>query len=251
MAVAVELFPRDAELARRAAGGDGAAFVRLYDKYATEVFTTALATTGSIEEAAEATQDAFLRVLRWPPPYGAPDSDVSELLCALALGGHDHFVSASSDTPEAQAIARLVGVGWLRSETVAEAGARFDADWSVHLWSPPADDQEALPPLRTRRLPRRRLRLRLPRLTLRAPVPSSPAFAVTAAVTLVLFASAGGTLLAMGGGGNEAAPAAREGEQLERSERAELRRDDERKAKRPQGEAKPLQDKPLKSLLAP
>jgi hypothetical protein len=77
MAIAVmDLLPRDAELARRAAGGDGAAFVRLYDHYSTEVFATALAATGSVDAAAEATQTAFLRILRWPPALGAPDDDV-------------------------------------------------------------------------------------------------------------------------------------------------------------------------------
>ena len=37
----MDLLPRDAELARRAAGGDGAAFVRLYDQYSEEVFEAA------------------------------------------------------------------------------------------------------------------------------------------------------------------------------------------------------------------
>ena len=93
----IDLLPRDAELARRAAGGDGAAFVRLYDHYSHEVFATALAVTGSVEAAAEATQTAFLRILRWPPALGAPDGDVLELLYALALGGpHEHGMQARS-----------------------------------------------------------------------------------------------------------------------------------------------------------
>ena len=138
--VGMDLLPRDAELARRAAGGDGAAFVRLYDHYSTEVFTAALAATGSIEAAAGATQTAFLRVLRWPPPLGAPDGDVAELLCALALGGSIEPTTGRFDnfeTEDARDVARLVGVGWLRSETVAKAGARFDDDWSAHLWTAP------------------------------------------------------------------------------------------------------------------
>jgi hypothetical protein len=245
MSVAVELLPRDAELARRAAGGDGAAFVRLYDKYSTEVFTTSLVATGSIEAAAGATQAAFLRMLRWPPPLGAPDSDVSELLCALAIAGdHDHM-AATVDSPEARAIARLVGVGWLRSETVAEAGARFDADWSVYLWTPPEAETEPLPPLRTRHIMRRpKLRLlRLPRL--------SPAFGITAAVTAVLFAGVGGTLLAMDGGdSDEQAPAARDAGQADRSQRAELERSEKRRRERPD-ERKLLRDEKLKPLLAP
>jgi hypothetical protein len=245
---AVDLLPRDAELARRAAGGDGAAFVRLYDKYSTEVFTTSLAATGSIEAASEATQTAFLRVLRWPPPLGAPDSDVAELLCALALGGPDEHAAATADTPEAQAIARMVGVGWLRSETVAEAGARFDADWSVYLWSPPPGTEPFLAPRPSAIKPlvawcKKGLRPRRLRL--------SPGFAVTAAVTAVLFTGAAGTILASGEGDpNETAPAVRDGGQADRSQRAELRRDDKRRPKRPE-QTKLLRDEALKPLLAP
>src|SRR5687767_13431501 len=152
--VGMDLLPRDAELARRAAGGDGAAFVRLYDHYSTEVFTAALAETGSIEAAAGATQTAFLRVLRWPPPLGAPD-----------------------------------GGGWLRSETVARAGAQFDQDWSRHLWSAPQPDPE--PERETVRERPRRARRLFARLT--RPLPS-PA-AVAAVLALVLFAGGAATIL--------------------------------------------------------
>src|SRR5687768_5526721 len=183
--VVTDLLPRDAELARRAAGGDGAAFVRLYDHYSHEVFATALAATGSVEGAAEATQTAFLRILRWPPALGAPDGDVLELLYALALGG-PHEPAIASPEPTDLKVARLVGVGWLRSETVSKAGARFDADWSVHLWIPPAEPQPepAKAPTATSR---RRWRL-LPRLTPRVPSP-----AAATAVLLVFLAGLAGT----------------------------------------------------------
>src|ERR1044072_7697495 len=144
---ASDLLPRDAELARRAAGGDGAACVRLYDQYCDDVFATALSVTGSVEAAAEATQTAFLRILRWPPAMGAPDGDVLELLYALALGGpHEH--TDGSPEPADLKVARLVGVGWLRSETVSRAGARFGDDWSVHLWTSPAEPAPAAEPAR-------------------------------------------------------------------------------------------------------
>lgn len=120
-----------------AGGGDGTAFVRLYDHYSTDVFATALAATGSVNAAADATQSAFLRILRWPPALGASDGDLIELLYALALGGRSEHPPPSPQETDHK-VARLVGVGWLRSETVAEAGARFDADWSVHLWHPDA-----------------------------------------------------------------------------------------------------------------
>src|SRR5688572_14454959 len=192
--VGMDLLPRDAELARRAAGGDGAAFVRLYDHYSTEVFTAALKATGSIEAAAGATQTAFLRVLRWPPPLGAPDGDVAELLGALALGGSIEPTTGSFDnfeTEDARDVARLVGVGWLRSETVAKAGARFDDDWSAHLWTapPPEPAREEV-----RERPRRARRL-LERLTVPLPSPAP----VAAVLALVLFTGGVATVLAGGG----------------------------------------------------
>jgi hypothetical protein len=180
----IDLLPRDAELARRAAGGDGAAFVRLYDHHADGVFAAALSATGSVEEAAEATQTAFLRILRWPPALGAPDGDVLELLYALALGGPHEHVDARPQPGDLR-VARLVGVGWLRSETVSKAGARFDADWSVHLWKAPAKPKPAEPEPR---------RLRL-----------TPSPAAAAAVLLVFLAGLAGTLL-LGGGNSQGEP---------------------------------------------
>ncbi len=127
----MDLLPRDAELARRAAGGDGAAFVRLYDHYSTEVFAAALEATGSIEAAADATQMAFLRVLRWPPPLGAPDGDVHELLCALALGGSTEPTCRRVSTPTTRAPSRgswaWAGSGARRSQRQAPSSTTTGA----------------------------------------------------------------------------------------------------------------------------
>ncbi len=245
--VAIDLLPVDAELARRAAGGDGAAFVRLYDRYSDEVFATALAATGSIEVASEATQRAFLRILRWPPPLGAPDGDVAELLCALALGGGTERGRPSR--PEDLAVARLVGVGWLRSETVAKAGARYDDDWSVHLWSPPVEPAADPVPSDAPAEPVRRRRLRLPRLTLRLP---SPAAAAT--VLLLLLAGLVGSLLFQGGTDPmDTAPAAATSDRT-RSVQQDVRAD-ARRARRTRparaGEARLLRRRTLEPLLAP
>jgi hypothetical protein len=244
--VGMDLLPRDAELARRAAGGDGAAFVRLYDHYSTEVFTAALAATGSIDAAAGATQLAFMRILRWPPPLGAPDGDVAELLCALALGGSTEPTTGSLDdfnTEDARDVARLVGVGWLRSETVAQAGARFDQDWSLHLWTAPAPEPE---PEEKRERPRRTWRL-LERLTAPLPAPA----AVAAALVLVLFAGGASTILAGGDAERmEADPAAATGEPAaEAGERQRPVRT--RRAERRARESRLLRDKTVQPLLAP
>lgn len=227
--VVVDLLPRDAELARRAAGGDGAAFVRLYDRYSTDVFATSLAATGSVDSAAEATQTAFLRVLRWPPRHGAPDGDVVELLYALALGGPHEWAGANPE-PTDHKVARLVGVGWLRSETVSKAGARFDADWSGHLWDPSDAQEPEREPEQVDEAPARRRRF-LPRLRLRAP---SPAAAAT--VLFLFLAGISGTLL-IGGGRTDpmdAAPASATGQRTQEApqpserERAEVREDQKR-----------------------
>jgi hypothetical protein len=194
--VVVDLLPRDAELARRAAGGDGAAFVRLYDKYSDEVFEASLTASGCVEAAAEATQIAFLRVLRWPPALGAADDDVAELLFALAFGGATERPPASPDTSHARDLARMVGVSWLRSETVAKAGARFDADWSVHVWPEtraPAVGADADAQVEVIEIVKPRRRFTLPRIAL-----PSPAMAV-AVVVLTLLGGALGTLLTSGG----------------------------------------------------
>jgi hypothetical protein len=199
--VVVDLLPRDAELARRAAGGDGAAFVRLFDHYSDEVFEASLAATGSIEGAAEATQRAFLRILRWPPAFGADDGDVVELLYALAFGGEHVPVPETPDTVDARQIARLVGVGWLRSETVAKGGARFDADWSEYLWAdPPQAESEPAQPRKARspKARRRRLRLALPRPALPRIAFPSPATAAAVPV-LTLVATGAGMIFAQGG----------------------------------------------------
>jgi hypothetical protein len=246
----MDLLPRDAELARRAAGGDGAAFVRLYDSYSSDVFTTALAATRSVDAAAAATQKAFLRILRWPPRLGASDDDVVELLYALALGGPDGRAPVvAADTPETQALARLAGVGWLRSETVSKAGARFAADWSVYLWTPAAETAEMgtepvsfTPGARLRRLrlgERKGLRPLMPRI----PLPA-PALGVAAVLAFVLFAGAGGTLLAnVGGDAKDATP-------VRESRQAEVGKADKR-APGPWGPSRILRRKVLEPLLAP
>jgi len=116
-----------AELARRAAGGDGAAFVRLYDGYSAEVFEAVLAASESVDTASAATQTAFLTLLERPPAMGAPDAEVAERLRALAIGAGVEGAALSRPATGGSES------GWLRRETVTKAGARFDEDWSGYL----------------------------------------------------------------------------------------------------------------------
>jgi RNA polymerase sigma factor (sigma-70 family) len=62
-ALAVE----EARLARAAAGGDGDAFATLYERYEQRAFNLAYRIAGSEHDAAEATQEAFVNVLRRLP----------------------------------------------------------------------------------------------------------------------------------------------------------------------------------------
>ena len=180
----INVLPRDSELARRAAGGDGTAFLRLYDRYAADVFEAALTAGGSVELAADATQSAFLTLLRHPPAIDARDAEVIDRLRRMALAAEAQGSAATG-----------AGVGWLRSETVAKAGARFDADWSIHLASAgaagrtPAEVAFAWQsrPARTPNLRPERRRLSLPIPAVRVGLP-----ALGAAAALALVVAAGG-----------------------------------------------------------
>ncbi len=57
----------EGRLARAAAEGDGQAFATLYDAYESRIFNFCLRLVGSREDAADATQDAFVKVLQRLP----------------------------------------------------------------------------------------------------------------------------------------------------------------------------------------
>jgi RNA polymerase sigma-70 factor (ECF subfamily) len=57
----------EARLARAAAAGDGAAFAALYDAYESRIFNFCARLVGNEADAADATQDAFLKVLQRLP----------------------------------------------------------------------------------------------------------------------------------------------------------------------------------------
>lgn len=57
----------EARLAERAVAGDGSAFAELYGRYEQRAYNLCLRILGSDEEAADATQDAFVLTLRSSP----------------------------------------------------------------------------------------------------------------------------------------------------------------------------------------
>ena len=58
---------QDEELARRAAAGDHASFAELYDRYERSAYNLCYRITGSADDAADATQETFLKVLERLP----------------------------------------------------------------------------------------------------------------------------------------------------------------------------------------
>ena len=58
---------KDEPLARRAAAGDAVAFAELYDRYERRVYNLCYRITGSPDDAADATQETFLKVLERLP----------------------------------------------------------------------------------------------------------------------------------------------------------------------------------------
>jgi RNA polymerase sigma factor (sigma-70 family) len=74
----------DGVLVQEAAAGGGESYAALYDRYADQVYNYCLRLTGSPEDAADATQDAFVNVLRRLQDDDRPVLDFSSYLFAAA-----------------------------------------------------------------------------------------------------------------------------------------------------------------------
>ena len=80
----------DVELARRAAAGDGGAFATLYDRHERRAYNLCYRITGSPDDAADATQETFLKVLeRLPGLAGRELNFGSYLLTAARHASYD------------------------------------------------------------------------------------------------------------------------------------------------------------------
>ena len=71
-------------LARQAAAGDGAAFATLYDRYEQRIYNYCLRLLSSHEDAADATQDAFVKVLQRLPKLEGRELDFGAYLFTAA-----------------------------------------------------------------------------------------------------------------------------------------------------------------------
>jgi RNA polymerase sigma factor (sigma-70 family) len=78
------LTAEEARLARKAADGDGSAFATLYDRYESRIYNFCNRLLGSPDDAADATQDAFLKVLQRLPKLEDRELNFSAYLFTAA-----------------------------------------------------------------------------------------------------------------------------------------------------------------------
>ncbi len=74
----------EAELLLKAARGDEAAFLLLYERHRTPVFRFACRMLGSPQQAEDVTQECFLSILRRPEAFRAERASLRTYLCASA-----------------------------------------------------------------------------------------------------------------------------------------------------------------------
>jgi RNA polymerase sigma-70 factor (ECF subfamily) len=74
----------EAELLLKAARGDEAAFLLLYERHRTPVFRFACRMLGSPSQAEDVAQECFLSVLRRPEAFRAERASLRTYLCAIA-----------------------------------------------------------------------------------------------------------------------------------------------------------------------
>jgi RNA polymerase sigma-70 factor (ECF subfamily) len=74
----------EADLLLKAARGEEAAFLLLYERHRTPVFRFACRMLGNATAAEDVTQECFLSVLRRPDAYRAERASLRTYLCAIA-----------------------------------------------------------------------------------------------------------------------------------------------------------------------
>src|SRR5512138_2366589 len=74
----------EADLLLKAARGDEAAFLLLYERHRTPVFRFACRMLGSAQSAEDVTQECFLSILRRPEAFRAERASLRTYLCAIA-----------------------------------------------------------------------------------------------------------------------------------------------------------------------
>ncbi len=91
---------QDEALARRAAAGDAAAFATLYDRYERRAYNLCYRTTGSPDDAADATQETFLKILeRLPSLDGRELNFGAYVMTAARNASYDALARRKRFTP--------------------------------------------------------------------------------------------------------------------------------------------------------
>ena len=108
----------DISLAHRAAAGDGAAFASLYDRYEGRAYNLCYRITGSREDAADATQETFLKVLeRLPALAGRELNFGAYVLTAARHASYDAIARRRRIAPTASIKTATSSWGTIDTET--------------------------------------------------------------------------------------------------------------------------------------
>lgn len=113
----------EARLARRAADGDGAAFAQLYDRYEQRIYTFCHRLVGSEHDAADATQDAFVKVLQRLPKMGERELNFGAYLFTAARNASYDVIGRRK---KADAVDEIPEFG--SQPVYGEQGDRLDLD---------------------------------------------------------------------------------------------------------------------------
>jgi RNA polymerase sigma factor (sigma-70 family) len=98
-------------LARRAADGDGAAFATLYDRYERRIFNYCLRLLNSPDDASDATQEAFLKVLQRLPKLGDRELNFSAYLYTAARNASYDMIGRRKRAEPVDEIPEPAGAG--------------------------------------------------------------------------------------------------------------------------------------------
>lgn len=113
----------EARLARSAADGDGAAFATLYDRYEQRIYTFCHRLVGSEHDAADATQDAFVKVLQRLPKMGDRELNFGAYLFTAARNASYDVIGKRK---KADAVDEIPEYG--SQPVYGEQGDRLDLD---------------------------------------------------------------------------------------------------------------------------
>lgn len=113
----------EARLARRAADGDGAAFATLYDRYEQRIYTFCHRLVGSDQDAADATQDAFVKVLQRLPKLGDRELNFGAYLFTAARNASYDMIGKRK---KAESVDEIPEYG--SQPVYGEMGDRLDLD---------------------------------------------------------------------------------------------------------------------------